>query len=400
MRISTSNAYQTSLDSLMDRQVSLSGTQEQMTTGKRVNRASDDPAAAARAERALAAEQRATASQRAVDASNNAMTLTESALGDATDLLQQVREALVSAGNASYSDAERASKANEIADLRKQLLAVANRTDGSGTYLFGGQGASSAPFADVPGGVSFQGAGGVVQAASGEALPLTMNGESTWMNARTGNGVFTTRAVTSTGSAWIDAGSVTNPSAVTGSTYSLQFSVSGSTTTYSVLENGSPMVPPQTNLPFSAGQTIQVDGLSATISGQPANGDAFELAPSSSSLSVFDALDKAVADLKTTGRSGSQIAQSNSTNLGNLDAVLGQMTSGRAQVGATLARIDAVTSRISDLKLASQTERSNAEDLDMTQAISDFSNQQTGYDAALKAYSLVQKLSLFNYLSA
>ena len=131
MRISTANAYQTSLDSLMDRQVSLSGTQEQMTTGKRVNRASDDPAAAARAERALAAEQRATASQRAVDASNNAMTLTESALGDATDLLQQVREALVSAGNASYSDAERASKANEIADLRKQLLAVANRTDGS-----------------------------------------------------------------------------------------------------------------------------------------------------------------------------------------------------------------------------------------------------------------------------
>lgn len=400
MRISTANAYQTSLDSLMDRQVSLSSTQEQLTTGKRVNRASDDPAAAARAERALAAEQRATASQRAVDSSNNAMTLTESALGDATDLLQQVREALVSVGNASYSDAERASKANEIADLRKQLLAVANRSDGSGLYLFGGQGASSAPFADVPGGVSFQGAGGVVQAASGEALPLTVNGESTWMNARTGNGVFTTKAVTSTGSAWIDTGSVTNPSVITGSTYSLQFSVSGSTTTYSVLENGSPMVPPQANLPFNAGQTIQVDGLSATISGQPANGDVFELAPSTSSLSVFDALDKAVADLKTTGRSGAQIAQSNSTNLGNLDSVLGQVTSGRAQVGATLARIDAVTSRLSDLKLASQTERSNAEDLDMTQALSDFSNQQTGYDAALKAYSLVQKLSLFNYLSA
>ena len=61
-------------------------------------------------------------------------------------------------------------------------------------------------------------------------------------------------------------------------------------------------------------------------------------------------------------------------------------------------RIDSVTNRLSDLKLASQTERSNAEDVDMTKAISDFSNQQTGYDAALKAYSMVQKLSLFNYL--
>jgi flagellar hook-associated protein 3 FlgL len=71
----------------------------------------------------------------------------------------------------------------------------------------------------------------------------------------------------------------------------------------------------------------------------------------------------------------------------------------RTQVGATLNRVDAVTGRLSALKLSSQTEESNATDLDMTQAISDFSSQQTGYDAALKAYSLVQKLSLFNYLS-
>ena len=397
MRISTSNSYNNSLDSLMQRQAALSGTQEQMTTGKRVNHASDDPAAAARAERALAAERRSVASQRAVDASNNAMTLTESALADAGSLLQQVREALVAAGNATYSDAERTGVANQIADLRQQLFAVANRTDGAGTYLFGGQGSSQAPFADVPGGIQFQGTSGQLQAASGEALPLTMDGESTWMNARTGNGVFTASAVTSTGSAWIDTGSVIDPSLVTGSTYSLQFSISAGATTYSVLKDGAPTA--QTNVAFTPGQTIQVDGLSATISGQPANGDVFQLAPSSPSLSVFDALDQAVADLKTPGRSATRIAQSNVTNLANVDSVLGQVLSGRAQIGATLNRVDAVTDRLSALKLSSQTERSNAEDLDLTQAISDFSNQQTGYDAALKAYSMVQRLSLFNYLN-
>ena len=397
MRISTSNSYNNSLDSLMQRQAALSGTQEQMTTGKRVNHASDDPAAAARAERALAAERRSVASQRAVDASNNAMTLTESALADAGSLLQQVREALVAAGNATYSDAERTGVANQIADLRQQLFAVANRTDGAGTYLFGGQGSSQAPFADVPGGIQFQGTSGQLQAASGEALPLTMDGESTWMNARTGNGVFTASAVTSTGSAWIDTGSVIDPSLVTGSTYSLQFSISAGATTYSVLKDGAPTA--QTNVAFTPGQTIQVDGLSATITGQPANGDVFQLAPSSPSLSVFDALDQAVADLKTPGRSATRIAQSNVTNLANVDSVLGQVLSGRAQIGATLNRVDAVTDRLSALKLSSQTERSNAEDLDLTQAISDFSNQQTGYDAALKAYSMVQRLSLFNYLN-
>ena len=34
----------------------------------------------------------------------------------------------------------------------------------------------------------------------------------------------------------------------------------------------------------------------------------------------------------------------------------------------------------------------------MTEAISEFQNQQTGYDAALKTYSIVQRMSLFQYL--
>jgi flagellar hook-associated protein 3 FlgL len=397
MHISTSNSYNASLDSLMTRQAKLSSTQEQMTTGQRVNRASDDPAAAARAERAIAAVQRTVANQRGVDASNNAMTLTDSALGDATELLQQAREAMVSAGNATYTDAERTTVANQLSNLRQQLLTVANRSDGSGSYLFGGQGASQQPFVDQPSGVTYQGTAGQAQAAASEALPLTTDGASAWMTARSGNGVFTTRAQTSTGSAWIDNGSVTDPSAITGSTYSLQFSVSGGVTTYSVLKDGAATA--QANVAFTPGQAIQVDGMSATISGQPANGDDFELAPSTANQSVFDTLDQAIADLKTPGRTGAQIAQTNSTNLGNLDAVMGQMSATRAQVGEALNRVDAVTNRLSALKLSSQTEQSNAQDLDMTQALSDFSNQQTGYDAALKAYSLVQKLSLFNYIN-
>ena len=398
MRLSSSNTYGTALESLVDRQARLAGTQEQLTTGKRVNHASDDPAAAARSERALASERRTVANQRAVDASNNAMTLTESALGDAGGLLQSAREALVAAGNATYSDTERAGVANQLKGLREQLFSVANRTDGAGTYLFGGQGSAQAPFVDMPGGVQFQGTSGQVQAASGEALPLTMDGEAAWMQARTGNGVFETRVVASNGGAVIDPGKVTDPSALTGSTYSLQFSVAAGATTYSVLKDGLPT--PQTNLAFTPGQAIAVDGMSATITGAPANGDVFELAPSTSALSVFGALDKAIADLQTPGRSNTRIAQDNAFALTRLDSVLGQMNAGRSQVGAVMNRVDAVADRLSALKLSSQTERSNAEDLDMTQAISDFSNQQTGYDAALKAYSMVQRLSLFNYLNA
>jgi len=78
---------------------------------------------------------------------------------------------------------------------------------------------------------------------------------------------------------------------------------------------------------------------------------------------------------------------------------MGQMQSVRAQVGETLGRIDSATGRLDDLRLASQSDRENAEGLDMVKAISDFQNKQTGYDAALKSYSLVQKMSLFDYIT-
>ena len=100
MRISTLNAFNTGIDELQRRQQDLANARRNwqiFTTGKRVNQASDDPVAAAEAERALATQARATAMQRAVNASQNAMTQTESALGNAGDLLQQARELVVQA---------------------------------------------------------------------------------------------------------------------------------------------------------------------------------------------------------------------------------------------------------------------------------------------------------------
>lgn len=396
MRISTANSYDLSIEALSRRQNELISVQEQLSTTKRVNRASDDPAAAARAERALSSEMRVDANQRAVDASQNAMTLTESAMGDATDLMQQVREALVKSGNASYSDAERAGIADEIAGLRKQLLAVANRTDGAGTYLFGGQGSDQPPFVDVPGGVAYRGSSGEVSAASGEALPLTIDGDNAWMRARSGNGTFQTSAPVSNGTGWIDRGRVTDPQAVSGSTYTIAFDVTGGVTTYSVLQDGNPTG--VAGAPFKAGQAIQIDGLSATISGNPANGDSFQMAPSAPDQSVFDVLDRAVAELKTPLRSAGQIAQSTSSNITALDGSLSQIGSARSKVGETLNRIDSVTGRLEDSRLAAQTERASAEGLDIIKAYSEFQNKQTGYDAALKSYSMVQKISLFNYI--
>jgi flagellar hook-associated protein 3 FlgL len=308
MRVATQNAFERGLSTLQKRQSDLSALQEQLTSGKRVSRASDDPAAAARAERAMASELRTKADQRALEASRNAVTQAESSLGDAGELMQQAREFMVSAGNASYSDAERAGLAVALRGIRGQLLSVANRGDGAGSYLFGGQGSQKPPLLDAPGGVQFNGSAGETQTANGEPLPLTLDGRATWLQAPNG-----------------------------------------------------------------------VDG----------NPD----------LSLFDTLDRLAGELATPGRSNDQITLTVKEGLRDIDASMNHLSSQRARLGETLNHTDAVEVRLSQQALSAAAERSAAEDLDMVQAVSDFQNKQTGYDAALKAYSMVQRMSLFQYIS-
>ncbi len=397
MRIASANTFDIGIDNLSHRQAELIDVQNQISSGKRVTRASDDPAAAARAERAMASLGRTAISQRAVEASKVAMTQTESALGDAGTLLQRARELMVSAGNPGLGDSDRNSVADEIRSIRDQLVSIANQSDGAGTYLFGGQGARQKPFIDSTSGVQFAAVSGQTLTESSTGLPLTTDGRAAWLSARTGNGVFATSAGASVAAATIDGGSVSDPSALTGSAYTLQFTVSGGSTTYAVLRDGLPTA--VVAAPYVSGQAITIDGMTLAVSGTPATGDQFQIVPSTPTLSVFDALDGAEAALRTPARTGSQIAQSNGESLRNLDSVMAGLQSARSAAGQILNRIDDQSEQLEGQKLAGETARSNAEDVDMVHAISDFQNRQTGYDAALKSYAMVQRLSLFQYVN-
>ena len=396
MRISTAQSFEAGIANLQRAQSALAESQQRMTSQKRVSKASDDPAAAARAERATAAIVRSQTSQRAVDASRSAMTQTESALADAGSLVQQARDTLVAAGNGAYSDIERKHLASQIAQLRSQLLAVANRSDGAGSYLFAGQGAGAAPFLDAPGGVRFVGTAGEATTEASTALPLAIDGGAVFLSARTGNGVFATQAAPGVTQARIDGGSVTDPAALTGASYTLQFSVFGGATTYAVLKDGAATA--VTAAPFVSGQAIRFDGMAVAVTGAPAAGDRFDIVPSTPDLSIFDVLDRASAALATPGRSSSQIAQANGQALRDIDASLGTLQSARGAAGQVLARIDGETARLADLELNGRTERAQAEDLDLVAAVSEFQTRQTSYDAALKSYAMVQRLSLFDHL--
>ena len=412
MRITTAQSFESGIDRIQQRQLDLADIQQQMTSGKRVAKASDDPTAAARAERALAATSRAEANQRAVEASRSAMTLTEGALADAGELMHQAREALVAAGNGAYGDAERAGLADRLSAVRQQLFAVANRGTPDGGFVFGGQGAGQAPFIDAAGGVQFRATAGEVQVASDEPLQRSVDGVAAWLASPTGNGLFETRsaaAAPNLSGSWIDSGRVTDPQAFYAATsppavanpaalvYRVDFTTTPSGTTYTILKDGAATA--VTNVPFVSGQAMQIDGMAFTITGQPALGDAFDVRLASPSRGVFDSLDRTIAELRTPLRSSASVAQGVQRALADVDGSLAALQSLRSRVGEVLNRADMVAGRVDAQALAAQTERSQAEDLDMVKAISEFQNQQSGYQAALQTYTMVQRMSLFQYIN-
>ena len=411
-RIATAQSFDAGIDRLQQRQLDLTRSQEQLTSGKRVAKASDDPSAAARAERALAVSARSEASQRALEASRQAMTLTESALGEAGEMMQQAREAMVGAGNASYSDAERAALGEHLAAIRQQLLALANRSDGNGGFLFGGQGSSQPPYIDTTGGVRFRGTSGEVQVARDEPLARSVDGQAAWLASPSGNGLFETRnasAAPNSSGSWIDAGRVIDPQAFYAATspptvanpaaltYRVNFATGPGGTTYTVLKDGAATA--LANVPYAVGQAIEIDGMSFTVSGAPTAADTFEVKLSTPSLGVFGTLDRAIAELKTPLRSPAARTQSVQRALADLDGSSGALQGLRSRAGEALNRADMVEGRIATQAVAAKVERSNAEDLDMVKAISEFQSLQTGYEAALKTYSTVQRMSLFQYLN-
>lgn len=408
MRISTASQFDRSVDLIQRRQQALQSSHEQLASGKRIARASDDPTQAASAERALAREVRLEARQRALESSRQVMAQSESALGSAVDIMQRIRELVVQAGNAAGGEANRKVIAGELQGLRQQLLGIANQQDGNGNYLFAGQGGASTPFVDEAAGVEFRGAAGSRESVLGSAAPMSVDGAQTWMQAPSGNGVFKAahaRADSAPAShqtqAWIDTGRVTDPGALTGETYSLTFTSDAAVGTMVTITRttgaGSPAA--ETPRPYLSGRPIAFAGMEVTVSGTPSPGqDTFQITPSAPELSLFGVLDGLARDLGTAGRSGAQVTQTVQDGLRDIDSVMGSLMTTRSRIGWIMEQADGLDGRLGDGRLAAQSQRSAAEDLDMAQAITDFQNRQTSYDAALKAYSMVQRLSLFEYI--
>lgn len=139
-RVSTANSYDRTVLNIQQRQTQLGTSQEQLSSGKRVLRASDDAVAATLSERTQNRMARTEADLRGLEASRRALQQGESTLASVGDALTRTKELIVQAGNAVLSASDKRSIATELRGLREQVLGLANQKDTAGNPLFSGLG--------------------------------------------------------------------------------------------------------------------------------------------------------------------------------------------------------------------------------------------------------------------
>lgn len=401
MRISTQFVYQRGIDAISQQQSDLLRTQQQIATGRRLLTPADDPVAAGQALNVAQAKALLGQYSANVNTAQGELAYTESVLSGYNDLLHDVRTLLVQAGTASLAPADRQSIARDLQGRLDQLIGLANSTNGSGRFLFAGFQENVQPFTLTAAGVAYNGDEGQrsLQVGPGRQIAVTENGSTVFMKIKNGNGTFVaTPATTNTGSGLISPGTVVNPTALTGNDYRVQFTVVGSTITYDVI-NVTTSTTIISGAPYVENQAITFDGLQVQIKGTPANGDQFNIVPSTNQ-SIFTTLQNAINVLQNPGAVAPDTVVANGVSLGlqNIDQALEKLLTVRGGVGARLRELDALLSgnEAQDLHYAEQL--SKLVDLDYAQAISDFTRQQIALEAAQKSYVGLTKLSLFNFI--
>ena len=158
MRISTIQQFNSGVRGISDNYSSVTRTQEQISSGKRLLTPADDPVATVRLLQLNQESNRLEQYSTNMTAANNSLTQEESILNSVNNALQRVREIAIEAGNGSRNDDDRKALATELEQREQELFNLFNTRNARGEYLFGGFQSSEAPFVKNPDGTyTYQG---------------------------------------------------------------------------------------------------------------------------------------------------------------------------------------------------------------------------------------------------
>lgn len=154
------------------------GVQAQISSGNRLTSSADDPLAASRLRALQRNDSLGKIDQAAAARATADLNLTDSALSQFANYITRAKELATQAASGTVSDSQRATIGSELAQMQKDLVALANTRDVDGNALFGGDAPGDAYTISNTGVVSYQGNGvaGQLSLGDGQTVSRSLTG--------------------------------------------------------------------------------------------------------------------------------------------------------------------------------------------------------------------------------
>ncbi len=389
MRVTQNTMFNQLSRQLQGNTARLIQAQERMATQKRINRLSDNPIDGGRVIDLKGAVARSDQYLNNIERLTSVAGVYDTASGQLHDLLARSKELLVKESNEVTSTAAtREATRIELSILSNQLVSIAN-TQFDGKYVFGGYRTDQPPFAEA------------AATLGGAALADgTLHGSARVLDA----------------------------TAMNYHAHEIRFTAADR---FDIIDTDTGQ-PVSTNQPYQSGQPIRFGGIELTVAngaGAPTAGMTLQLTSTpagayqgDSQLQEIEIQPGSRVPLNIpgdrifqgVGRPGgidlfalmntidTALREGDTTaiqaQLDRLDQAREQVSSERAGVGTRVNLLEQVKSRQTDIKSNLEILRSNIEDIDIAEALTELSKSQNAYEASLSAGSRIVQSSLLDFL--
>ncbi|MGY8897951.1 MAG: flagellar hook-associated protein FlgL [Paraglaciecola sp.] len=408
MRISTGQLYDRSIRAVLDNQDDLSDVQQQLSTGKKLLRPSDDPVGSAQVIRLTEEIDLINQYNKNNNLLTNSIEQEETILGNVTDNIQRARQLMIQAGNGILDVDDRKAIAIEIGQIRDQIFDAMNSQSANGEYIFAGYQSATPAFSYTAGAsgnkYAFEGDEGLNEIRISNTFSLAMNnsGQTVFEDvyARLDSQITSSSGVASASTRIstqneFDQFHSQNYDPVVAANNEFQISISAADQVTITNVGTGAVVGTQ---PFISGEPFEFKGQEFTIEGVV--GDTVNYAlQKPEKTNIAETLNDFYNSLNDENISDQDYAQAISDALIGVDNSLTSIADSISLLGGKLNVAQSVFASNLDLEISNKTARANIEEVDYAEAVSELSKQEAALQAAQATFAKVTGLSLFDYIS-
>lgn len=398
MRVSTVQIYRQGVAAFQQQQSKIAVLQQQISTGSRLSKPSDDPAASTKV---LELEQTISLNmqyQVNINLADSRLSREESTLAAVENLTFRLQELAIRANNGAMDFEALKAIGIEAEERYDELLSLANARDSNGDFLFAGFQNGSQPFVETVTGsmthVVFNGDQGQRSLQIGESRQISVDnsGSELFLEIGAATALNERAAAANTGTAVMAPAQVFDASVYVPGDYEIRFT---GPTTYDVFDvtNAVNVV---TAAAYVDSDAIEFQGIRTSITGAPAAGDVFTVSQGQYK-SIFESLQVMVETLNSSASSAQRSANFAET-ITELDGFLSKVLDVRTSIGGRLNALDSQKEINESTIVFTQTTISGFRDTDLAAAISQLTLEQTTLDAAQAVFARITSSSLFNFL--